>query len=139
MFDDLQYSQKQTKRTFHIVSIKISLNVWSDFDKRWLDYLIILGKVAWLNRRQRLWRLRCKFCVYRDFIWFYQPKNLSLNYPPNTILQTFPYMVGLVIVSLKLYWLIKVCQCKHVFRAELRWASITPQNNFSQWFFHPLF
>ena len=52
------------------MSIKSSVNVLSDFDEWWLDYLIILGKVDWLNGRHNLWILRCKFYrfVYRDFV-----------------------------------------------------------------------
>ena len=38
---------------------------------------------------------------------FFQPKNHSLNCPADTIHGTFS-IVGLAIVPLKLYWLIKV-------------------------------
>ena len=91
------------KITFHIMSIKSSLNVWTDFDKRWINYLIILGKVDWLNGQHSLWSLRFKFfhCVYRDFVWFHHRKNQSSNCPANTIHGTFTFMKGLVIVPLK--------------------------------------
>ena len=129
------------KRKFHIMSIKSSLNVWSNFDKRSLDYLIILGKVDWLSGRGSLWSLRSKFfcSVYRDLVWFHKPKNHSFNCPANAIQWTFS-IVDLIIVPFKLYRLIKVCHwCKRVFKAELQWASITPQNDFFQLIIYPLF
>ena len=54
-----------------------TLGVWSDFDKLWLDYLIILWKIDWLNGRYGIWSLSSKFfrCVYHNFVWFHQPKN----------------------------------------------------------------
>ena len=83
------------------MSIKSSLTVWSNFDKQWFDYLIILGKVDWLNERHSIWSLHCKFfhCVYRDFISFHQNKNDSFNCSSSTIHGTFS-MVGFVIVPL---------------------------------------
>ena len=113
------------------MNIKRSLNAWSDFDKRWLDYviifdkrwldyaiifvkqwldyLIIFGKVDLLNGQDSLWKLHSKFFrfVYRDFVLFHQSKNPSFNCPVNNIYWTLS-MVGLVIVPPKLYWLIKV-------------------------------
>ena len=88
----------------------MSIKSFFDFDKRWLDYLIILGKVDQLNQRHSLWSLRFKFfrCFYRDFVWFHKPKNHSFNCPANTVHETFS-MTDLVIVLLKLCWLIKVC------------------------------
>ena len=86
------------------MSINNSLNVLGDLDKRWLNHLIILEKVDWLNGRHSLWSLHCKFfgCAYRDFIWFHQPKNHSFNCPANTIYGIF-LIVDLAVVPLKLY------------------------------------
>ena len=75
------------KRTFHIISTNNPLNVW----------LIILGKIDWLNGWHSLWSLRCKFfrCVYGDFAWFHQPKTIFLIVLPTPSMGPFPWWFSL--------------------------------------------
>ena len=76
-----------------MLSIKISLNVWSDFDKRWLDYLIILGKVDWLNGRHSIWSLAENFSAVFIVILFdfTNPKNSLLIILPTPSMGPFPW------------------------------------------------